>query len=188
MWRKNRQKRAGKSCVGTDVNRNWPWQWDVPGGSSPDPCDQTYRGEAAGDTPEMKALTAHLSGLRDTTGIKWFVDWHAFSQLILLPYGYDCNKKAANIDHQMKLAGGVAAAIQGTNGLKFVYGPTCKTIYKASGGSMDWGYDVGKAELSWAYELRPSSNGAGGFILPPSNIVPSGEENWAGVEWLFANF
>lgn len=32
------------TCIGVDVNRNWPNEWDTnPGGSSPDPCSQTYR-------------------------------------------------------------------------------------------------------------------------------------------------
>lgn len=32
MWRKNRSKApSGSSCLGTDINRNWPYKWDVPG-------------------------------------------------------------------------------------------------------------------------------------------------------------
>lgn len=49
LWRKNRSAApSGSSCLGTDINRNWPYKWDVPGGSSTDPCDQTYRGRTAG--------------------------------------------------------------------------------------------------------------------------------------------
>ena len=44
LWRKNRQTGPSRSCVGTDVNRNWPFKWDTPGGSSTNPCDETYRG------------------------------------------------------------------------------------------------------------------------------------------------
>uniref|UniRef100_A0A8H7TW20 Peptidase M14 domain-containing protein n=1 Tax=Bionectria ochroleuca TaxID=29856 RepID=A0A8H7TW20_BIOOC len=35
LWRKNRQTRSGVSCVGTDINRNWPYQWT--GSGSPPP-------------------------------------------------------------------------------------------------------------------------------------------------------
>ncbi|KAI9162918.1 Metallocarboxypeptidase A-like protein [Paramyrothecium foliicola] len=187
MWRKNRQVRPGKNCVGTDINRNWPHQWNVPGGSSPDACSETYRGEAPGDTPEMAVLTNHTKALAESTGIKMFIDWHSFSQLILLPYGYSCTAQAENIDKQMELAGGVAEAIKGVNGLTFEYGPTCTTIYPAAGGSMDWAYDIAGAELAWGFELRPAGGG-NGFVIPPSNIVPSGEENWAGMEYLFSVF
>ena len=55
LWRKNRQTRSGASCVGTDVNRNWPYKWELTGGASTDKCSETYKGLAAGDTPENKA-------------------------------------------------------------------------------------------------------------------------------------
>ena len=29
LWRKNRQPRSHNSCIGTDVNRNWPHYWSV---------------------------------------------------------------------------------------------------------------------------------------------------------------
>ncbi|KAK0386020.1 hypothetical protein NLU13_5857 [Sarocladium strictum] len=188
LWRKNRQSRPGATCLGTDVNRNWPHQWDVPGGSSTNPCSETYRGEAPGDTPEMQVLTNHTLGIAESVGIKFYVDWHAYSQLILLPYGYSCSAVVKDLDTQMELASGVAQAIQSVNGLSFVYGPTCQTIYQTSGGSMDYVYDVAGAELSWAFELRPASSGQGGFVIPPDQIIPSGEENWEGMKHLFANF
>jgi hypothetical protein len=125
-------------------------------------------------------------GLAEGAGVKLFIDWHSFSQLILLPYGYTCDKTPDNIDAQMTLAGGVADAIKGVNGLDFVYGPTCETIYQTAGGSNDWAFDVAGVELAWAVELRPTSGN--GFIIPPENIVPSGEENWAGMQQLFSSF
>ncbi|KAH7308013.1 hypothetical protein B0I35DRAFT_442657 [Stachybotrys elegans] len=188
LWRKNRQAREGQSCIGTDVNRNWPWMWSVPGGSSTNPCSQTYRGESEGDSPEMMVLVNHTLSLSETTGIKFFVDWHSYSQLILLPYGYSCNAVAENHEYQMSLATGVYEAIRSVNGREFVYGPTCPTIYQTSGVSMDFGADVANAELSWGFELRPATAGEGGFVLPPSDIIPSGEEMWAGMKWLFANW
>ena len=42
MWRKNRHAPVG-GCYGVDLNRNYPYQWGG-SGSSPDPCDETYRG------------------------------------------------------------------------------------------------------------------------------------------------
>lgn len=188
LWRKNRQVRDFSSCIGTDVNRNWPHQWDVTGGSSTNPCSETYRGDAPGDTPEMAVLTNHTLSLAESNGIKFFVDWHSYSQLILLPYGYSCSAVFDTLEKQMDLAQGVAESIQSVNGLEFVYGPTCETIYQTSGGSMDWVYDIAGAELSWAFELRPENPGQGGFVIPPENIVPSGEEIWAGMRNLFSRF
>lgn len=135
----------------------------------------------------MQVLTNHTLGIGEKNGIKNFIDWHSFTQLVLLPYGYSCTSLADNHEYQMELAGGVAAAIESINGLEFVYGPTCSTIYQTSGSSMDWAYDIANAELAWAFELRPTSQAQGGFILPPENIIPSGEEQWAGMKYLLAN-
>ncbi|KAI6374029.1 hypothetical protein MCOR25_003264 [Pyricularia grisea] len=188
LWRKNRQERVGASCVGTDVNRNWPNQWDVPGGSSTNSCSETYRGEAPGDTPENKVLVDQLVAVNAAQGVKFYVDWHSYSQLILLPYGYSCTAVAAGLERQMELAGGVAAAIKATNGLDFVYGPTCTTIYQTAGGSNDWVADVLGSELPWAFEMRPQGAAQGGFVISPDNIIPSGEEIWAGMKDLFKNW
>ncbi|KAL9562523.1 hypothetical protein ACKAV7_013606 [Fusarium commune] len=188
LWRKNRQKRAGQKCIGTDLNRNWPHEWDIPGGSSTDTCNETYRGMKAGDTPENKALVKHTRSVAQKNGIKSYIDFHSFSQLILLPYGYTCDTNITDINEQMELAGGVADAIKQVNDLNFYYGPTCQTIYQTSGGSSDWVYDVAGAELAWGMELRPQRLRGNGFVLPPKQIVESGEEIWAGMRYLFENF
>ncbi|CEI62237.1 Metallocarboxypeptidase A-like protein [Fusarium venenatum] len=185
LWRKNRQKGAHKTCVGTDINRNWPYKWDIPGGSSTDPCNETYRGRKSGDTPEIKALTNHTMAIAQKTGIRSYIDWHSYSQLILLPYGYTCNHNATNTNYQMELAGEVATAIEDYGGTYFDYGPTCQTIYQTSGGSSDWVYDIAEAELAWGIELRPGRLRGDGFVLPPKNIIKSGEEIWAGIKVLF---
>lgn len=86
----------------------------------------------------------------------------------------------------MSLAGGVAGAIRGVHGRSFTYGPSCSTIYQTSGSSSDWATDVAKAEYAWSFELRPASGGSSGFVLPASQIIPSGEENWAGMRYFFS--
>ena len=43
-WRKNRQPNSGSSAVGTDLNRNWSFQWGCCGGSSGTFSSETYRG------------------------------------------------------------------------------------------------------------------------------------------------
>ncbi|MFK0250435.1 M14 family zinc carboxypeptidase [Amycolatopsis azurea] len=43
-WRKNRQPNAGSFNVGTDLNRNWVYEWGCCGGSSGSTDSETYRG------------------------------------------------------------------------------------------------------------------------------------------------
>ena len=55
-WRKNRQPNSGSSFVGTDLNRNWSYQWGCCGGSSGSTSSETYRGPSAFSAPETQRL------------------------------------------------------------------------------------------------------------------------------------
>ena len=82
-WRKNRQTVSSSSCVGRDINRNWSYKWEIPGGASTSPCSETYKGQAPGDSPEARALMRHVDSLRDGKGIKFYIDFHSYGQYIL---------------------------------------------------------------------------------------------------------
>lgn len=83
LWRKNRQTVSGSSCIGHDINRNWPYQWTVSGGASTNPCAQDFKGKSAGDSPETVALSNWLQNVKASQGMKLFIDWHAYSQLFM---------------------------------------------------------------------------------------------------------
>ncbi|CRK40565.1 hypothetical protein BN1708_008281, partial [Verticillium longisporum] len=183
LWRKNRQTRSGTTCVGTDGNRNWNFNWGVTGGASTNPCDETYKGLAAGDTPEIRALQTFTQGLR-TRGVKLFIDWHSYGQYILLPYGYSCSARAPNHATQMSVAGGFSSAIRAVSGTSFTYGPSCSTLYATTGSSPDYHSGAINAEFSWTVELRPGPNSSNGFVLPASQIAASGAEQWAGIRYV----
>lgn len=105
-WRKNTNTAycgATSSSRGADLNRNWPFKWaGVPnnGGSSPQPCSDTYRGPSAASEPETQATVAYVRTLfpdrrgpldsdpadPDTAGL--FFDLHSYSQLVLWPWGW----------------------------------------------------------------------------------------------------
>ncbi|KAK4188578.1 putative carboxypeptidase [Podospora australis] len=185
LWRKNRQTNSGSSCVGRDINRNWDFQWSVTGGASTNPCAEDYKGAKAADAPETAALASFIRSKKAAQGLKLFIDWHAYSQLFMTPYGYSCTARAAKHTELQSLAQGAAAAIKAVYGTSFKYGPICSTIYKATGSSVDWANDVGGSEYTFTAELRDT--GANGFILPASQIVPSGVETWAGLRYLLLN-
>jgi hypothetical protein len=83
LWRKNRQTVSGSTCVGRDINRNWPYKWEVTGGASTSPCSETYKGEVPGDSPENLGLRTQVNQLRDSTGIRLYLDIHSYGQYIL---------------------------------------------------------------------------------------------------------
>lgn len=49
-------------------------------------------------------------------------------------------------------------------------------LYSAAGASPDWVYQELGVKYSYLVELR--DRGRRGFLLPPDQIVPSGEELW----------
>ncbi|KAL1799192.1 hypothetical protein ACET3X_003229 [Alternaria dauci] len=185
LWRKNRQKTTGASCIGRDINRNWPSHWDQRGGASTDPCAQDYKGPSAGDGVETKALKAHLDSIAAGKGVALYMDIHAYSQLWMYPYGYTCSGTLPNSAKYASLTNGAIAAVKAVHGTTFTGGPICQTIYQVSGDSVDYAFEVAKANYSMTVELRDTGNY--GFVLPAAQIVPSGEEMWAGLRYLLAN-
>lgn len=106
-------------------------------------------------------------------------------KLAIKAYGYSCTAVARKNEELQSLARGAAAAIRAVHGTSFETGPICSTIYKATGNSVDYANDVVGADYTFTAELRDT--GRYGFVLPASQIVPSGEEAYAGVRYLLQN-
>ncbi|HPW54782.1 MAG TPA: M14 family zinc carboxypeptidase [Thermoanaerobaculaceae bacterium] len=102
LWRKNTDNDDGCSIpgeYGTDLNRNHTFKWNQ-GGSSGDPCDETYRGPAAGSEPEVQVIQAYVTSIfpdqrgpgdsdaapATTTGA--LITLHSYSNLVLWPWGF----------------------------------------------------------------------------------------------------
>ncbi|KAF2273322.1 uncharacterized protein EI97DRAFT_383976 [Westerdykella ornata] len=179
LWRKNRQTVSSSRCVGRDINRNWPYKWDAPGGASTDPCSETYKGVAAGDAPENKGLVAQVQQLKASRGIRLYLDIHSYGQYILWPYGYDCNLRAENDAQHRNLATRAASAIRAVSGTAYTIGPSCSTLYATTGSSTDYTDVTGNSTYSYTYELRDT--GKYGFSLPANQIQPTVRETWAGI-------
>lgn len=165
LWRKNRQSTPTASCVGRDINRNWPNQWDQRGGASTSPCAVDYKGQSAGDGVETKALKAHLDSVAAGKGVKMYLDVHSYSQLFMyrkliwavpvallidgfVAYGYTCSGTILEAATYDKISKGAVAAIKAVHGTVFQAGPICSTIYQVSGDSVDYAYQVAKAQYS----------------------------------------
>ncbi|KIM30630.1 hypothetical protein M408DRAFT_66407 [Serendipita vermifera MAFF 305830] len=187
MWRKNRQTPpSGSTCYGRDINRNWDSHWSDPDGASTSPCDEDYKGLAAFDAPETKQLAAFMnSKMNSTQGVKSYTDWHSYSQMFFTPYGFSCTEVPPDNEELTALAEGFTASLKEVYGTEYQYGSSCKTIYKTTGSSDDYAYDVSGVKYSFSAELRDT--GSSGFVLPANQIYPSGVETWAGVKYLLAN-
>ncbi|XP_050705532.1 carboxypeptidase B-like isoform X5 [Eriocheir sinensis] len=174
FWRKNRVPYEGiLSCHGTDPNRNFNSSFGGPG-TSDSPCSDIYHGPSPFSEKESQAVRDALSAL-DT---KIYFSIHSYSQLWMTPYGYTYTLPA-NYDEQYRVSGIGVAALEAVHGTQYEYGTIADVIYQDSGSSSDWVYDGWGIQYSFSLELRDTGNY--GFLLPAEQIIPTGEETWAGM-------
>ncbi|CAK6434326.1 unnamed protein product [Pipistrellus nathusii] len=174
LWRKTRSLTAGSSCVGVDPNRNWDAGFGKTGASS-NPCTETYHGKFANSESEVKSI---VDFVKSHGNFKAYISIHSYSQLLLYPYGY--TKDPAADDAELEgLAKSAVTALASLYGTKYKYGSIFKAIYVASGSSIDWTYNQG-IKYSFTFELRDT--GRYGFLLPASQIVPTAQETWLGLQ------
>jgi len=189
LWRKTRRPNTGSTCIGTDPNRNWNYQWGR-GGSSSDPCSETFMGRQAADQPEVAALQSYLQTLKP----RGYIDFHAYSQLWLSAWGWTNTLPTNNAELQ-RVGNAAAQGIRSNFGRVFRVGPIYTTIYQASGSSVDYTFanpnsnppGTVNAFYSYAPELRPDANASNGFVLPAVQIIPSGLETFEALKvWMGA--
>ncbi|XP_060891996.1 carboxypeptidase A4 [Labrus mixtus] len=176
MWRKTRAVNSGSMCRGVDPNRNWDAGFGGPGASR-NPCSDSYHGPSAHSAIEVKNV---VNLIKSHGNFKSFISVHAYSQLLMYPYGYTCG----SVPHKSELDAVGRAAVQKLTslyGTRYKVGSICNIIYQASGGSIDWSYNMG-IKYSYAFELRDT--GRYGFILPANQIIPTATETWLALKHL----
>jgi len=179
LWRKNRRHNSG-TIYGVDLNRNWNNHWGGPG-SSADPNSDTYRGTSPFSEPETKGVSDYILRVAANSQLLVAIDYHAYSQLCLYPYSW--TSTAPRTAAALRTGGlGIVTAIKSTPGGATYTAQGGYQLYIASGGAHDWFYDESSIPYSYTLELRDT--GQYGFLLPPNQIVPTGEENWNAFVWL----
>lgn len=175
LWRKNRATNSGSSCKGVDINRNYNSHWGE-GGSSSNPCSDTYKGPSPNSELEAKTTIDNFFAHAPVLGS---IDMHAYSQLILRPWGWTRNNSPD--EAQLRSIGdSMATAIFNNGGARY---SNIKSIelYVTTGTTSDWFYDDeatagNKGYRSAGYTLELRDTGRYGFLLPPEYIIPSGIE------------
>jgi len=198
QWRKNRRTTSNPSCPGVDLNRNYNTNWGK-GGSSTNPCSDTYMGTAAGSEIEVQASVGFIQQLQKDNSLYAGIDVHSYSQLVLRPWGYTTTNSPN--EAQMKQLGDLwAKGIRDTTG-KVYTSQKSIDLYVTTGTASDWFYDdqtgaaktngvVGKQVIrpaGFTVELRPTDQ-VPGFQLPPREIIPTAQENYAGMTNFFMWF
>jgi carboxypeptidase T len=98
-WRKNRRAAppGNPGCPGVDINRNYDFLWYYPNhfdptapvANSTSPCNDVYIGPATASEPETKNVVWVMDNFPN---IRFFVDVHSYSELILYNWGDDENQ------------------------------------------------------------------------------------------------
>ncbi len=143
LWRKNTNNNycGGTSDRGADLNRNYPYQWQL----IPGPCGETYSGPSAGSEPETVAITNYvLSIFPDQKGSNptdpvnelnatgMFIDLHSYQRLVLWPWGYTFS--TAPNDASLRVMSYKFAYYNGHTPQKST------ELYPTTGSTDDWSY------------------------------------------------
>jgi len=178
-WRKNRRSNGGfcfgQPSFGVDLNRNWSVGWGGNNGSSPDPCSDVYRGTDPWSEPEVVVVRDFTELVYGRVGgLGAYLDFHSFGELVLSPWMYTLTAPP-DADFLNGVGQLISDAIFSVHGMRYRAGQGSHTLYIAAGVAQDWAYgELGSA--AWGIELR-----GGDFVIPPNQIVPTGEENLEGI-------
>jgi len=188
MWRKNRSRYNASTCYGTDNNRNFNSHWNG-GGSSNNPCSDTFMGPTVASERETQAIQNYVANIQPSGPFLAYVSYHSYSQLILRPWGWTTTN-SPNETYLKTLGDKISTDIRNAVFAKTYVSQKSVQLYVTSGSSADYMYDTNVTNAnryggrnyrvaSYTIELRPSdTQTAIGFQLPPIEILPTGQENY----------
>jgi carboxypeptidase T len=191
LWRKNRRPISDGDCgssTGADLNRNYDFQWRLPGdepcpkytddqGGSDEPLSELYRGPSPASELEVKAIKALLDD--PNHNFRAQLDYHNFSQLILYPWGHQI--------HSAPDTKTFAAVSQRMSDEIFridrkTYRPEqAVALYSTTGTATDYSYGVHGVPMPLVIESRPDCCG---FTVSEDRIDMVNAENWAGARMI----
>jgi carboxypeptidase A2 len=144
-------------------------------GASDSPCSETYAGAAPNSEPEAQAISNFLQGTQCIWDLFWTL--HTYGQLYMSPFGYT-TVLPPNYPAMERVGRAAVQAIFDVHGERYQFGAASVILYASSGTSRDWAAGVPLIPFVYTLELRDENS----FVLPPSQILPTGEEIWAGLK------
>ncbi|XP_039491207.1 zinc carboxypeptidase [Drosophila santomea] len=178
MWRKNRALFG--ICRGVDLNRNFPFHWNVTGASG-DPCRYDYSGPSAASEVETKSMIEFIQQRVVSERIRTFLALHSYSQMIMFPYGHSA-ERVDNYQDLTEIGQLAAQKIKDVSGRIYKSGSIYETIYPSAGGSKDWAHGQLGIPITFSYELRGPADSEDLFILSAKEIEATAGEAFASIQ------
>jgi carboxypeptidase T len=165
-WRKNRQPTPGSTAVGTDLNRNYGYDWQA----VDSPFAMNYPGPSAWSAPETRAVRDFVLSRRrgHAQRIRAYITFHTTGQLVMWPYSRDNTDLPPDmtaLDHDALVAMGRAMAA--TNGYRALQSGD---LAKKPGTAIDWMYGSQRV-FAFTFELYPTSSGKAADFYPPDEVI-----------------
>lgn len=191
LWRKSRQpSKLTPWCFGLDLDHAFGYEWDSwRSGHTDDPCSESYAGQEPWESVEVSAFRDWAKHEAETNNIAFvgLLDLHSYSQQILFPYAYSCDIEPPNLEKMEELALGLAKSIRLFSGETYSVKPACQgaggqSVEPSGGSAIDWFYHELSAHYSYQIKLRDT--GSYGFLLPPEEIIPTGDEILQAMKYL----
>ncbi|KAK6535371.1 hypothetical protein TWF694_001832 [Orbilia ellipsospora] len=176
QWIKNRQN-TGNLCYGVNLDNNWNQEWGTVGVST-NPCSDSYSGASAASSSEVYGLSSFFDSLLGGTGIKMFINYGAYGQLVLSPWSYTTTPSPDSAE-QLRVGNIIATAMTNQYGKTYTSGSVAQTTAPTSGTAVDYVYGVLEVVHSYWIMLRDTGDSA--YLLPANQITPSGKEALAGL-------
>jgi hypothetical protein len=167
MQRKNMRETCTSSADGIDLNRNYSYMWGYDNvGSSPDGCNETYRGTSPFSEPETQVIKEFV----EAHNFPIALNYHSYSNLLIYPFGYDPSEPIPEEDFSIFVEYG--EIMTQYNG--YLLGTGIETVgYTVNGEACDWMYGE-HGIFAYTPEIGNSSDG---FWPSTIRIVPLAEEN-----------
>ncbi|KAL6261344.1 hypothetical protein P5V15_006441 [Pogonomyrmex californicus] len=177
LWRKTREPHF-PMCTGTDLNRNWGYKWNS-GGASNFSCSEIYAGSGPFSTIEAMTMSNYINSISNK--FYAYIVFHCYAQVLMFPYAYT-TKKIKNYDEMYDIVSKASASLKKRYGTEYQVGSIAEKAYISSGCTSDYMTDV-LNKIDFVYELR--DQGTYGYLLPPEQIIPTGQETMDSLITLF---
>lgn len=151
---------------GIDLNRNYGLNWGYDDqGSSPDGCDQTYRGPGPFSEPETNAIKNFV----EEHDFKIALNYHSYSNILIYPYGWEYNLYP--VEEDMEIFTEFGTEMTQYNGYEMGTAP--ELLYPVNGEACDWMYGE-HGIIAYTPEIGSYLDG---FWPATDRIVPLAEDN-----------